>query len=148
MAVKTLFSIGTWYCYDFVADIDWIAGYSYIILGPLVYGRSTFTFESVPTRKPWALLGHDPGYARACSYGLPPTAMVDDLRSKRRVLWSSLTENFPDLFRGSLSLHLVNGSSSVIQGDILIDATYVQRLLVFPWFQRREINRAFPVTAG
>ena len=29
--------------------------------------------------KPWALLGHDPGYARACAYGLPPIATVDDL---------------------------------------------------------------------
>ena len=73
--------------------------------------------------KPWALLGHEPGYAFACAYGLPPTATVVDLRSKRIVLWSYLTENFPDLFRGSLWLHLVNGSSSVIQGDILIDAT-------------------------
>ena len=59
-----------------------------------------------------------------------------------------LLENFPDLFRGSLWLHfldnaaalsnLVNGSSSVIQGDILIGATWsqVQRLQVFPWFDR------------
>ena len=44
-----------------------------------------------------------------------------------------LLENFPDLFRGSLWLHFldnaaalsnfVNGSSSVVQGDILIGAT-------------------------
>ena len=59
-----------------------------------------------------------------------------------------LLENFPDMFRGSLWLHvldnaaalsnLVNGSSSVIQGDILIGATWsqVQRLQVFPWFDR------------
>ena len=59
-----------------------------------------------------------------------------------------LLENFPDLFRGSLWLHfldnaaalsnLVNGSSSVIQGDILIGATWSQdhRLQVFPWFDR------------
>ena len=51
-----------------------------------------------------------------------------------------LLENFPDRFRGSLWLHfldnaaalsiLVNGSSSVIQGDILIGATWsqIQRL--------------------
>ena len=57
-----------------------------------------------------------------------------------------LLENFPDRFRGSLWLHfldnaaalsnLVNGSSSVIQGDILIGATLsqLQRLQVFPWF--------------
>ena len=57
-----------------------------------------------------------------------------------------LLENFPDQFRGSLWLHfldnaaalsnLVNGSSSVIQGDILIGATWsqIQRLQVFPWF--------------
>ena len=57
-----------------------------------------------------------------------------------------LLENFPDMFRGSLWLHfldnaaalsnLVNGSSSVIQGDILIGATWsqIQHLQVFPWF--------------
>ena len=38
-----------WYCYDSVADIDEIAGHSYIICGPLAYGRSTFMFESLPT---------------------------------------------------------------------------------------------------
>ena len=55
-----------------------------------------------------------------------------------------LLENFWDLFRGSLWLlfldnaaalsNLVNGSSSVIQGDILIGATWsqIQRLQVFP----------------
>ena len=47
-----------------------------------------------------------------------------------------LLKNFPDRFRGSLWLHfldnaaalsiLVNGSSSVIQGDILIGATWSQ----------------------
>ena len=59
-----------------------------------------------------------------------------------------LLENFQDLFRVSLWLHfldsaaalsnLVNGSSSVIQGDILIGATWsqVQRLQVFPRFDR------------
>ena len=59
-----------------------------------------------------------------------------------------LLEKFPDQFRGSLWLHfldnsaalsnLVNGSSSVIQGDILIGATWsqVQRLQVFPRFDR------------
>ena len=59
-----------------------------------------------------------------------------------------LLENFPDLFRGSLWLHfldnavalssLVNGSSSVIHGDILNGATWsqIQRLQVFPWFDR------------
>ena len=43
-----------------------------------------------------------------------------------------LLENFPDLFRGSLWLHLVNGWSSVTQGDILIGAKWsqVQRLHV------------------
>ena len=35
---------------------------------------------------------------------------------------------------------LVNGSSSVIQGDILIGTTWsqIQRLLVFQWFNRME----------
>ena len=35
---------------------------------------------------------------------------------------------------------LVNGSSSVIQRDILIDTTWsqIQRLLVFQWFDRME----------
>ena len=59
-----------------------------------------------------------------------------------------LLENFPDLFRGSLWLYfldnaaalsnLVKGSSSVIQGDILIGARWSreQRLQVFPWFDR------------
>ena len=59
-----------------------------------------------------------------------------------------LLENFPELFRGSLWLHfidnaaalssLVNGSSSVRQGDILIGVTWsqVQRLQVIPWFHR------------
>ena len=61
-----------------------------------------------------------------------------------------LLENYPDRFRSSLWLHfldnaaalsnLVNGSSSFIQGDILIGATWsqVQHLQVFPWFNRRE----------
>ena len=38
-----------------------------------------------------------------------------------------------------------------MQGDILIGATWsqIQRLLVFPWFDRMEnCNRAFPGTAG
>ena len=45
---------------------------------------------------------------------------------------------------------LVNGSSSVIQGDIVIDATWsqLQRLLVFPLFDRAKINGAFPGTGG
>ena len=50
---------------------------------------------------------------------------------------------------------LVNGSSSVIQGDILIDATWsqLQRLLVFPWFDRVDsksnpVDGLFPGTAG
>ena len=67
-----------------------------------------------------------------------------------------LLENFPDLFRGSLWLHflenaaalsnLVNGSSSVIQEDILIGATWsqVQRLQVFPWFDRVD-SKSNPV---
>ena len=42
-----------------------------------------FLESSDAPRKTWALLGHDPGYARACAYNLPPTATVDDLRSKR-----------------------------------------------------------------
>ena len=61
-----------------------------------------------------------------------------------------LLENFPDRFWGSLWLHfldnakalsmLANGSSSVIQGDILIGTTWsqIQHLLVFPLFDRRE----------
>ena len=61
-----------------------------------------------------------------------------------------LLENLPDLFRSSLWLHfldiaaalsnLVDGSSSVIQGDILIGAAWsqVQRLQVFPWFDRED----------
>ena len=67
-----------------------------------------------------------------------------------------LLENFPDQFRGSLWLHfldnaaalsnLVNGSSSVIQGDILIGATWsrIQRLQVFPWFDRVD-SKSNPV---
>ena len=67
-----------------------------------------------------------------------------------------LLENFPDIFRGSLWLHfldnaaalsnLVNGSSSVIQGDILIGATWsqIQRLQVFPWFDRVD-SKSNPV---
>ena len=67
-----------------------------------------------------------------------------------------LLENFPDMFRGSLWLHfldnaaalsnLVNGSSSVIQGDILIGATWsqIQRLQVFPWFDRVD-SKSNPV---
>ena len=47
-----------------------------------------------------------------------------------------LLENFPDLLRGSLWLHLVNGSLSVTQGDFLIGAKWsqVQRLHVSIWF--------------
>ena len=67
-----------------------------------------------------------------------------------------LLENFPDVSRYSLWLHildnaaalsnLVNGSSSVIQGDILIGATWsqVQRLQVFPWFDRVD-SKSNPV---
>ena len=67
-----------------------------------------------------------------------------------------LLENFPDVFWDSLWLHfldnaaalsnLVNGSSSVIQGDILIGATWsqVQRLQVFPWFDRVD-SKSKPV---
>ena len=67
-----------------------------------------------------------------------------------------LLESFPDLFRCSVWLHfldnaaalskLVNGSSSVIQGDILIGATWsrVQRLQVFPWFDRVD-SKSNPV---
>ena len=77
------------------------------------------------------------------------------LRSKRLVLLF-LLENFPDVSRYSLWLHildnaaalsnLVNGSSSVIQGDILIGATWsqVQRLQVFPWFDRVD-SKSNPV---
>ena len=41
---------------------------------------------------------------------------------------------------------LVNGSSSVIQGDILIGTTWsqIQRLLVIPWFDRMETVSGFP----
>ena len=64
-----------------------------------------------------------------------------------------LLENFSDLFRNSLWLHfldnaaalsnLVNGSSSVIQGDILIGATWsqVQRLQIFQWFDFVDSNQ-------
>ena len=67
-----------------------------------------------------------------------------------------LLENFPDQFRGSLWLHfldnaaalsnLVNGSSSVIQGDILIGATWsqIQHLQVLPWFDRVD-SKSNPV---
>ena len=64
-----------------------------------------------------------------------------------------LLENFPVLFlwlhfldnKAALS-NLVNGSSSVIQGDILIGATWsqVQRLQVFPWFDRVD-SKSNPV---
>ena len=57
----------------------------------------------------------------ACACGLPATATVDGLEIEE-VGPLVLLENFPDLFRGSLWLHLVNGSSSVTQGDILIGA--------------------------
>ena len=49
-----------------------------------------------------------------------------NLRSKRWVLWSYLRENFPDLFRGALWLHLVYWSSSVTQSDILTGAKWSQ----------------------
>ena len=41
---------------------------------------------------------------------------------------------------------LVNGSSPVIQGDILIGTTWsqIQRLLVFPWFDRVD-SKSNPV---
>ena len=67
-----------------------------------------------------------------------------------------LLENFRDQFQGSLWLHfldiaaalsnLVNGSSSVIQEDILIGATWsqIQRLQVFPWFDRVD-SKSNPV---
>ena len=67
-----------------------------------------------------------------------------------------LLENFPDLFQGSLWLHfldnaaalsnLINGSSFVTQGDILIGATWsqVQSLQVFPWFDRVD-SKSNPV---
>ena len=67
-----------------------------------------------------------------------------------------LLENFPEQFLGSLWLHfldnaaalsnLVNGSSSVIQGDILIGAacSQIQLLQVVPWFDRVE-SKSTPV---
>ena len=51
--------------------------------------------------------------------GLPPTATVDGLEIEA-VGPLVLLENFLDLFRGSLWLHLVYASSSVTQGDIQI----------------------------
>ena len=63
--------------------------------------------------------------ARACAYGLPPTATVDGLEIEAAGPLV-LLENFPDLFRGSLWLHLVYGSSSVTQGDIQIGAKWSQ----------------------
>ena len=60
-----------------------------------------------------------------------PTATVDKFEIEA-VGPLVLLENFPDLFRGSLWLHLVNGWSSVMQGDIPIGAKWsqVQRLHV------------------
>ena len=67
--------------------------------------------------------------ARACACGLLPTATVDGLEIEAAGPLV-LLENFPDLFRGSLWLHLVYGSSSVTPRDIQIDAKWsqVQRL--------------------
>ena len=102
-----------------------------------------------PRENPWRYWDMIQECARACACGLPPTATVDGLEIEA-VGPLILLENFPDRFRSSLRLHfldnvaalsnLVNGSSSVIQGDILIDATWsqIQLLLVFPWFDRRE----------
>ena len=62
----------------------------------------------------------------------PPTATVDELEIEAVGPLVLLEENFPDLFRDSLWLHLVYGSSSVTQGDIQIGAKWskVQRLHV------------------
>ena len=71
-----------------------------------------------------------------------------------------LLENYPDQFRGSLWLHfldnaaalsnLVNGSSSVIQGDILIGGTWsqIQRLRgshgLTVWIRSQTLWMGFP----
>ena len=47
--------------------------------------------------------------ARACACGLPPTATVDGLDIEAAGPSVLLEENFLDLFRGSLWLHLVKG---------------------------------------
>ena len=65
-----------------------------------------------------------------------------------------LLENFLDLFRGSLWLHLVNGSSSVTQGDIRIGTKWnqVQRLHVsnglVVWKRNQTLCWAFSRMAG
>ena len=65
-----------------------------------------------------------------------------------------LLENFPDLLRGSLSLHFVNGSLSVTQGDFLIGAKWsqVQRLHVSNglavWIRNQTLCWAYLGTAG
>ena len=127
------FRSARWYCYTAAADIGWIAGLSYTICGPLANGCSTFMFESVPTHpnpgRHWDLIQVR---ARACAYGLLPTAMVDGPEIEAAGPLILLKKNFPDLFRGSLWLHLVCGSSSVTQGDVQIGAKWsqVQRLHV------------------
>ena len=63
-----------------------------------------------------------------------------------------LLGNFPDLFRGSLWHHLVNGSLSVTQGDFLISAKWsqVQRLHVSNglavWMGFQTVCWTFPGT--
>ena len=83
---RRLFSICSLVLLYLAADINWIAGHSYIICGPLANECSTFMFESVPTYpnpgRYWDFIQ----VPRACAYNLLPTAMVHDLRSKRWVL--------------------------------------------------------------
>ena len=98
---------------------------------PNVFGQfprsSTFTFLSLSFSESEG--GAMSEGARECACGLPPTATVDGLEIEAAGPLV-LLENFPDLVRGSLWLHLVYGSSSVTQGDIQIDAKWsqVQRL--------------------
>ena len=67
-----------------------------------------------------------------------------------------ILDRYPDILRGALWLHfvdnapslscLVNGSSSVCEGDVIIGETWsrVQGLGVFPWFDRVD-SAANPV---
>ena len=63
-----------------------------------------------------------------------------------------ILENYPELLKGSMWLHfidnaaalscLVNGSSSVCEGDVIIGTTWrrIQGLEVYPWFDRVDTS--------
>ena len=63
-----------------------------------------------------------------------------------------ILENYPVLLRGCLWLHfvdnaaalscLVNGSSSVWEGDVIIGETWrrIQALVVYPWLDRVDTS--------